>query len=58
MTIDCPPELLKKLDTWIAEAPEPKPSRSDAILRLLGEALSGVGEASIPVEELNASNDE
>jgi hypothetical protein len=58
LALDCSPELLDKLDAWIAERPEPHPGRSEAILHILGDALAGVGSASIPVDELNASNDE
>lgn len=51
-------ELSAALDAWIGAQPEPRPSRAAAIGRLLAEAL-GVGDAgSIPVDELNASNDE
>ena len=50
--------LLVKLDAWIAEQPDPHPSRSEAIRRILAQALESFGAGSIPVEELNASNDE
>jgi metal-responsive CopG/Arc/MetJ family transcriptional regulator len=33
------PDLLKPLDKWIDEQPEPKPSRPEAIRRLLRKAL-------------------
>jgi hypothetical protein len=46
------------LDAWIASQPEPRPSRPEAILRVLAQALAGVGAGSIPVDDLNASNDE
>jgi metal-responsive CopG/Arc/MetJ family transcriptional regulator len=36
-----PAELNAKLDAWIAAQSEPKPSRSEAIRRLLERALSG-----------------
>lgn len=35
-----PAELDAKLNAWIAAQPEPKPSRSEAIRRLLEKALS------------------
>jgi metal-responsive CopG/Arc/MetJ family transcriptional regulator len=35
-----PPELEAKLDAWIEAQSEPKPSRSEAIRRLLEKALS------------------
>jgi hypothetical protein len=33
-------EVRKKVDAWIAAQPEPRPSRSEAIERLLAEALA------------------
>jgi hypothetical protein len=33
-------EVRKKVDAWIAARPEPRPSRSEAIERLLAEALA------------------
>src|SRR5215207_6939624 len=36
-----PAELNAKLDAWIERQPEPKPSRSEAIRRLLERALMG-----------------
>ncbi|HZF94358.1 MAG TPA: hypothetical protein VEZ20_05730 [Allosphingosinicella sp.] len=36
-----PADLEAKLDAWIEAQPEPKPSRSEAIRRLLEEALEG-----------------
>jgi hypothetical protein len=49
---------LAQLDAWIARQPEPRPSRPEAIRRLLADAASGGDAGSIPVEQLNASNDE
>jgi hypothetical protein len=34
------PELDAALDAWIAKQPDPKPSRPEAIRRILREALS------------------
>jgi hypothetical protein len=51
-------ELSGALDAWIGAQLEPRPSRPEAIGRLLAEALGVGGAGSIPVEELNASNDE
>jgi hypothetical protein len=34
-----PPEMMHRLDAWIAEQPEPRPSRSEAIRRIVAEAL-------------------
>ena len=53
------PELRAKIDAWIAAQPEPQPSRSEAIRRLLAQALDKPADAgSIATEDLNASNDE
>lgn len=57
-----PPELAA-LDAWIAAQPEPRPTRPEALRRLAGKALAAEDagaeeERSIPVEDLNASNDE
>ena len=35
-----PEELRTKIDDWIAAQPEPRPARSEAIRRLLAEALA------------------
>jgi Arc/MetJ-type ribon-helix-helix transcriptional regulator len=37
-----PPELEAKIDAWIERQPEPKPSRSEAIRRLLELGLNEV----------------
>lgn len=37
------PDLLADLDRFIAEEPDPKPSRPDAIRRLLGDSLVAMG---------------
>jgi hypothetical protein len=54
------PELAARIDAWIENQPEPRPTRPEAIRRLVekGLAADGVDAGSIPVEELNASNDE
>jgi len=51
---------LTKLDAWIAAQPEPRPSRPEAIRRVLSQALGNLaGARSIAAEDLNASsNDE
>ena len=52
------PNLLA-LDAYIAAQSEPRPSRPEAIRRILAEALAKPADAgSIPAEDLNASNDE
>jgi cytochrome c553 len=54
-----PPSAIASLDAWIAAQPEPRPSRPEAIRRLLAQALGkGVDAGSIAGEDLNASNDE
>jgi hypothetical protein len=35
-----PPELEAKIDAWIERQPEPKPSRSEAMRRLIERGLS------------------
>jgi hypothetical protein len=53
------PSDLGRLDKWIAAQPEPKPTRPEAVRRLVEK---GLGEtttaAAIAPNELNASNDE
>jgi Arc/MetJ-type ribon-helix-helix transcriptional regulator len=39
-----PAELDAKLRAWIARQPEPRPSRSEAIRRLLERAIGGGGK--------------
>jgi hypothetical protein len=46
-------DVLDRLDAWIAAQPEPRPSRPEAIRRLLAEALGRVDDAgSIAAEDL------
>jgi len=53
------PANLSALDDWISAQPEPRPSRPEAIRRILAEALAKpVDAGSIAAEDLNASNDE
>ena len=58
ISLRLPEAMRAALDAWIASQPEPRLSRADAILSILAQALADVGAASIPVEDLNASNDE
>jgi Arc/MetJ-type ribon-helix-helix transcriptional regulator len=52
-------DMSRQIDAWIAAQPEPRPSRSEAIRRLLAEALAREATArAIPAHDLNASNDE
>jgi Arc/MetJ-type ribon-helix-helix transcriptional regulator len=39
-----PPEMMDRLDAWIATQPEPRPTRSEAIRSLIDGAL-GAAEA-------------
>jgi Arc/MetJ-type ribon-helix-helix transcriptional regulator len=52
-------DMYRQIDAWIAAQPEPRPSRSEAIRRLLAEALAREAAArAIPPDDLNACNDE
>jgi hypothetical protein len=37
-------DLSRRIDAWIASQPEPRPTRSEAIERLLAEALGRVDD--------------
>jgi hypothetical protein len=51
--------LLSAIAGWIAKQPEPRPSRPEAIRRILSEVLGMVAKPGpIAAEDLNASNDE
>jgi hypothetical protein len=51
-------EVRKKVDAWIAAQPEPRPSRAEAIERLLAEELAKEAAArAIPAHDLNASDE-
>jgi hypothetical protein len=52
------PNELIGLDAWIAAQADPRPTRPEAIRRILAGVLATAHADSIPVEELNASNDE
>ena len=39
VTVRIPPDQLAALDAWIAAQPDPKPSRPEAVRRLLGDVL-------------------
>ncbi len=53
------PDLLAQLDAWIADRSDPKPSRPEAIRRLveLGLMVKPRSRRSIKVEDLTAEND-
>ena len=54
-----PLAAVEEVDRWIASQPEPRPTRPEAICRLLADALEKPPDAgSIAAEDLNASNDE
>jgi hypothetical protein len=44
VAVRIPPGDLARLDAWIAAQPEPKPSRPEAIRRLVEKALGDVGK--------------
>ncbi|MFZ3181354.1 MAG: hypothetical protein WA156_14360 [Methylocystis silviterrae] len=50
---------LNAIDAWIAAHPEPRPTRPEAIRRLVEKAL-GAGDAGafIPIEDVTTENDE
>ena len=50
---------LNAIDAWIAAQPEPRPTRPEAIRRLVEKAL-GAGDAGafIPIEDVTTENDE
>jgi hypothetical protein len=53
------PAHIAPLDAWIATHPEPRPSRPEAIRRILSQSLSNLADAgSIAAEDPNTSNDE
>lgn len=45
------PDLLAALDAWIAEQPEPKPSRPEAIRYALRDWLIGMGMLALDDKE-------
>jgi Arc/MetJ-type ribon-helix-helix transcriptional regulator len=45
-----PSSLAGSLDAWIAAQPEPRPSRSEAIRRLLAQALGNQETAAVALE--------
>ncbi|NUJ81163.1 hypothetical protein HUN39_14185 [Methylocystis sp. FS] len=52
---------LEAIDGWIAAQPEPRPSRPEAIRRLLEKALTERPRdtgAFIPIEDVTSENDE
>ncbi len=54
-----PSDLTASLDAWIASQRDPRPSRSEAIQRLLAEALRKAADASSTAKkDSNAISDE
>lgn len=43
LSVRVPPDLLADLDIWIAEQPEPRPSRPEALRRLVADYLVTMG---------------
>jgi hypothetical protein len=43
LTVRVPPDLLADLDAWISEQSDPKPSRPDAMRRLVSDYLVTMG---------------
>ena len=48
MAFRSPPDLTEKIDAWIGRQPEPRPARSEAIRRLLAEALGKPADVKSP----------
>jgi hypothetical protein len=42
-------DLSRRIDAWIAAQPEPRPSRPQAVRRLLNEALAKPADVKSPV---------
>jgi hypothetical protein len=60
VTVELSPADLAALDAWIADQNGPKPSRAEAIRRILNQGLGAFDEHarnSIRVSELNSGND-
>jgi hypothetical protein len=41
LTLRLPPDHLARLDAWIVSLPDPKPTRPEALRRLMDKALAG-----------------
>jgi hypothetical protein len=54
--VDLRLDQLAALDAWIADQPDPKPTRGQAIQRLLEQALGPGTAAAVPVEELTTQD--
>jgi hypothetical protein len=46
LNVRMPPDELKSLDVWIKTQPAPRPTRAEAIRRLVGQALAGGAQPS------------
>ena len=46
LNVRMPPDELKSLDVWIKTQPVPRPTRAEAIRRLVGQALAGGAQPS------------
>ena len=48
VTVRLPPANLSNLDAWIGAQPKPRPSRPEAIRRILAEALGKPADVKLP----------
>ncbi len=48
LNVRVPPNLLSALDSWITDQPDPKPTRPEAVRRLLSQKLN------VPDEDIEA----
>ena len=46
LNVRMPPDELKSVDVWIKTQPAPRPTRAEAIRRLVGQALAGDAQPS------------
>jgi len=46
LNVRMPPDELKSVDVWIKTQPAPRPTRAEAIRRLVGQALAGGAQRS------------
>ncbi|MGB8446867.1 MAG: hypothetical protein WCE32_21070, partial [Pseudolabrys sp.] len=46
LNVRMPPDELKSVDVWIKTQPAPRPTRAEAIRRLVGQALAGGAQPS------------
>ena len=51
LNVRMPPDELKSLDVWIKTQPAPRPTRAEAIRRLVGQSLAGGAQPSQEVTD-------